>query len=130
MEIAYIKIFGMKNKIEKFEDLLVWQEAMKLTENVYLQFSKCKDFGFTNQIQRASVSVPSNIAEGYDRQTNKEFIQFLYISKGSNAEVRTQLYLAIRLKYIDNALGQSLIEITRKISAMLFKLIQTRIENF
>lgn len=117
-------------KIEKFEDLVVWQEAMTLAENIYTKFSNCKDFGLKDQIQRASVSIPSNIAEGFDRQTNKEYIQYLYIAKGSVSEVRTQFYLAIRLKYINNTDAQLLIEETRKISAMLFKLIQTRKDKF
>jgi len=120
----------MNNKIEKFEDLMVWQEAMLLAENIYNSFSTCKDFGFKDQIQRASVSVPSNIAEGFDRQTNKEFIQFLHVSKGSVAEVRTQLYLAIRLNLLNKESTDSLLDNTRKISAMLFKLIQTRKEKF
>ncbi|HNW51053.1 MAG TPA: four helix bundle protein [Prolixibacteraceae bacterium] len=120
----------MNNKIEKFEDLMVWQEAMLLAENIYKSFSTCKDFGFKDQIQRASVSVPSNIAEGFDRQTNKEFIQFLYISKGSASEMRTQLYLAKRLKLVDDNNVDNLLEITRKISAMLFNLIQTRKDKF
>lgn len=120
----------MNSKIEKIEDLRVWQDSMLLVEEVYKLLSSCKDYGFKDQIQRASVSVPSNIAEGYDRQTNKEFIQFLYISKGSLSEVRTQLYLAIRLNYIEENVAKSLIEITRKISAMLFKLIQIRKDKF
>jgi four helix bundle protein len=120
----------MNNKIEKFEDLLVWQEAMNLAESVYNEFATIKDYGLKDQIQRASVSVPSNIAEGYDRQSNKEFIQFLFISKGSNSEVRTQLYLAKRLKLIEDGKADKIIEQTRKISAMLFNLIQTRIKKF
>jgi four helix bundle protein len=120
----------MNNKIEKFEDLLVWQEAMLLAENIYKSFSTCKDFGFKDQIQRASVLVPSNIAEGFDRQTNKEFIQFLYISKGSASEVRTHLYLAKRLNHVDNNNADELLDMTRKISAMLFNLIKTRKEKF
>jgi four helix bundle protein len=116
----------MGEKIEKFEDLMVWQESMNLATSVYELFSSCKDFGFRDQIQRATVSVPSNIAEGFDRQTNKEFITFLYISKGSLAEVRTQLYLSIKLNYIEKEEGNLLLENTRKISSMLFKLIETR----
>jgi len=120
----------MGGKIEKFEDLLVWQEAMNLAESVYSAFALCKDYGFKDQIQRASVSIPSNIAEGFDRQTNKEFIQYLYISKGSASEVRTQLYLAKRLNLLDNNNADKQLEMTRKISAMLFNLIQTRKEKF
>lgn len=120
----------MPNKIEKFEDLTVWKSSMKLTVNIYKLMQNCTDFGFKNQITRAIVSVPSNIAEGYDRQTNKEFIQFLYIAKGSISEVRTQLYLAIQLNYIDEDNGNDLLIETRKISAMLHNFIQTRKTKF
>ncbi|MDA3891003.1 MAG: four helix bundle protein [Salinivirgaceae bacterium] len=120
----------MNSKIEKFEDLIVWQEAMNVAEEVYILLKDCKDFGFKDQIQRASVSVPSNIAEGFDRQTNKEFIQFLFIAKGSCSEVRTQIYLSIRLKYILKEQGEILLEQTRKISSMLYKLIKTRKDKF
>ncbi len=118
------------SKIEKFEDLLVWQEAMNLTEEIYKQLANCKDYGFRDQIQRASVSVPSNIAEGFDRQSNKEFIQYLYIAKGSVSEVRTQLHLAKRLNFLNEIKAEEIIERTRKISAMLHNLIQTRKEKF
>jgi len=103
---------------------------MTLATSVYELFTSCKDFGFRDQIQRATGSVPSNIAEGFDRQTNKEFIKFLYISKGSLAEVRTQLYLSIKLNYIEKEEGNLLLENTRKISSMLFKLIETRKTKF
>jgi four helix bundle protein len=85
----------------RFEDLDVWKESMDLAEKVYKAFSKCNDFGFSDQIQRAAVSVSSNIAEGSDRQINKEFIQFFYITKGSCAELRTQLILANRLNCME-----------------------------
>ena len=81
------------NKIMKFEDLNVWQNAIELTTEVYTELKNCKDYGFKDQVCRASVSVPSNIAEGYERQYNKEYIQFLYIAKASIGEVRTQLII-------------------------------------
>jgi four helix bundle protein len=120
----------MGKKISRFEDLEVWKESMRLTSEVYKQFGRSRDFGFRNQIQRAAVSVPSNIAEGYERQSNKEFIQFLFIARGSSGELRTQLYLAIELKFLDNEKGHQLVEQSRKLSAMLSKLIKTRRENF
>ena len=116
--------------VTKFEDLEVWKESMQLTELVYGSLQNCKDFGFKDQIQRASVSVPSNIAEGFDRNSNKEFIRFLFIAKGSCSEVRTQLYLAIRLGFIHMEKGNDLIEKTRKISSMLYRLIDTRQSKF
>ena len=117
-------------KIEKFEDLEVWKEAMRLATRIYQEFKTINDYGFKDQIQRASVSVPSNIAEGYERNSNKEFIQYLFISKGSAGELRTQLYLAIELKFIQKEIGIELLELSKKISAMLYKLIKTRKENF
>ena len=87
--------------VKSFEDLEIWKEAMQQAVEVYENIKGCKDFAFKDQIQRAAVSVPSNIAEGFERNTNKEFIQFLYIAKGSNGELITQLYLTITFKYID-----------------------------
>lgn len=120
----------MSINIEKFEDLIVWQASMDLVEAIYINLEKSKDFSFTDQIQRASVSIPSNIAEGFDRQTNKEFIQFLFIAKGSCSEVRTQLYLAKRLGKINKQVSEKLLYDSRKISSMLYKLIKTRKERF
>ena len=64
------------NKIQKFEDLNVWKESVKLSVNIYKVLKNCKDFGLRDQIQRSAVSIPSNISEGFDRKGNKEFIQF------------------------------------------------------
>jgi four helix bundle protein len=86
--------------IQKFEDLIVWQKAQDLAYLIYKQFEKLNDFGFKNQICRASVSISNNIAEGFDRNSNLEFKRFLYISLASNSEVKSMLYLAFRLKYI------------------------------
>ncbi|MBC8526532.1 MAG: four helix bundle protein [Candidatus Cloacimonetes bacterium] len=90
-------------RIEKFEDLEVWQEGMRLVVEIYQQFKKIKDYGFRDQIQRAAVSIPSNIAEGFDRGSNKEYIHFLYIARGSCAELRTQLYLALKVGFINKS---------------------------
>ncbi len=113
-------------KYQSFEDLLIWKESMRLSIDIYKLFKDCKDFGLRDQIQRASVSVPSNISEGFERQTDKEFIQFLFISKGSIAELRTHLYLSIELKYIDKKEGQVLFEKAKKISSMIQNLIKVR----
>ncbi len=89
--------------VKYFEDLEVWKEARRLTQQVYqatedTRFSK--DFGLRDQIRRASVSVMSNIAEGFERGGNQEFMQFLYIAKGSCGEVRSQLYMALDQGYV------------------------------
>ena len=92
-----------KERIDKFEDLIAWQKARELTREVY-QISRRgafgKDFGLSGQIQRASVSIMSNIAEGFERGGRSEFHQFLSIAKASCAEVRSLLYVALDVKYI------------------------------
>ncbi|MCL5268730.1 MAG: four helix bundle protein [Bacteroidetes bacterium] len=120
----------MGKRIEGFEDLDVWKEGMELAKEVYSVLKNCKDYALRDQIHRAAISVPSNIAEGFERQTNKEFIQFLYIAKGSCGELRTQLYLANELQILDNQSGSVLIDKCRKISSMLFNLIKTRRDRF
>jgi four helix bundle protein len=120
----------MENSIKYFEDLDIWKEGMRLTVSIYKLLKECKDFGFKDQIQRAAVSIPSNIAEGFERQTNKEFIQFLYIAKGSCGELRTQLYLAQELRYIDTETVKLLLDKSKHISAMIANIIKTRKEKF
>ena len=120
----------MTNNVKKFEDLMVWKESVNLATQIYKVIQKSKDFGFRDQIQRSAVSVASNIAEGFERNSNKEFIQFLFIAKASCGELRTQLYIAENIKLIEKETSNLLIEKTKKISAMLFKLIKTRKENF
>lgn len=91
-------------KIQKFEDLDVWQLARKYVKEVYMQTGTgnfSKDFGLRDQIRKASVSIMANIAEGYERKTKNEFIQFLFIAKGSCGETRSHLYVAFDLGYIE-----------------------------
>ncbi len=116
--------------IEKFEDLQVWKEAMQLAVDVYKALATCKDYGLRDQMQRSAVSIPSNIAEGFERSSNKEYIHFLYISKGSCGELRTQIYIATEIAVFEKSFGKELVERTRKISAMLYNLIKTRKERF
>ena len=91
------------NRIEKFEDILAWQKARELTREVY-QCAKAgafaRDFGLRDQIQRASVSTMANIAEGFDRGGDREFLQFLSNSKGSCGEVKSHPYVALDQQYI------------------------------
>ena len=83
--------------IETFEQDKVWQKSQDLAILVYGIFKNSRDYGFKDQIQRASVSISNNIAEGFERQTNKELVRFLYIAKGSSGETRSMGYLARRL---------------------------------
>ena len=113
-------------KIKSFEDLDVWKNAMQLVVAIYAEFKENKDYGFRDQIQRAAVSIPSNIAEGYERQSNKEFIQFLYIAKGSSGELQTQLYIAQKLNYLVTNKAKELIDKSKKVSSMIHNLINYR----
>lgn len=88
-------------KIEKFEDIESWKEARFLVAKIYQLFANVKDYSFRDQIQRASISIMSNIAEGFDRSSNKEFIQFLVIARGSVSEVKSLSYAALDIGYID-----------------------------
>ena len=93
----------MSKKIERFEDLIAWQKARKLTSNIYSvsnigEFAR--DFGLKDQIRRAGVSVMSNIAEGFERGRPTEFHQFLSVAKGSCAELSSQLYVALDVGYV------------------------------
>lgn len=87
--------------ISRFEDLIAWQKGRELTKGVYRALRQCTDYGFKDQIQRASVSVMSNIAEGFERGTQQEFLNYLYIAKGSAGEVRAQLYVGIDAGYLN-----------------------------
>ena len=113
-------------KVEKFEDLEIWKESMNLSILIYRALIKCNDFSLRDQIQRSSVSIPSNIAEGFGRESNKEYIRFLVIAQGSCAELRTQLYIAREICLLNEEIADDFLERTRKISAMLYRFIKAR----
>jgi four helix bundle protein len=105
-----------------FEELHIYQPARELTNAVYSvnrEDAFARDFGLVNQLRRAAVSVMSNIAEGFERGTSVEFIQFLFIAKGSCGEVRAQLQIAIDQQYLNNDVYQSLATLARKTSGMI-----------
>ncbi len=112
-------------RIDRFEDILAWQKAKHLTENIYEQTKGCKDFGFNNQIQRAAVSVMNNIAEGFERRSNKEFKNFLFITKGSCREVCSMLHVEKTLKYLDDKQFELPYRPSEEISRMISGLIKT-----
>ena len=120
----------MGGKVGRFEDLEVWKEGMRLATKIYRALNACRDYGLRDQMQRAAVSIPSNIAEGYERNTNKDFVRFLYIAKGSCSELRTQIYLSVETGAFDKTTGNELLESTKKISAMLHNFIKVRKERF
>jgi len=115
-------------RIEKFEDIESWKLAREVTKLIY-EISSNGDFALVNQIRRASISILSNIAEGFERGGNKEFLQFLAIAKGSCGEVRAQLYVALDQNYIDEkkfvSITDKLIETNRMISGLMKYLQQS-----
>lgn len=115
-------------EFKRFEDLIAWQKARQLTKDIYILTGKgdfARDFGLSNQIQRAAVSVMSNIAEGFERESSNEFSRFLIIAKASCGEVRSQLYVANDVGYItDNELDQ-LKKQTEEISRIIAGLIKS-----
>lgn len=120
-------LWGLKMKIERFEDIKAWQEARILVNLVYeaakSDKSFCNDFRFRNQLTSASVSIMSNIAEGFSRKSDKEFIQFLFIAKGSAAEVQSLLYVALDQNYITKIKFNEAYEQSDKIARLISKFI-------
>ncbi len=122
--------------IEKFEDIEGWKAAREITKVVY-EITKTegfrRDFALCNQIRRAAVSILSNIAEGFERNGNKEFLQFLAIAKGSCGEVRAQLYVALDQNYIDDGqfkeLFAKLLETSRLIAGFMKYLQQSELRG-
>jgi four helix bundle protein len=109
-------------RISRFEELVVWQQARVVVKEIYEATQRgafSRDFGLSHQIQRAAVSVPSNIAEGFERNNPAEFHQALSIAKGSCAEMRTQLYLALDLGYITGDEFRSLMERAETVGRLL-----------
>jgi len=109
-----------------FEDLPIWKEAKDLAVRIYKITKEDKlkrNFGLSEQIRRAALSISSNIAEGFDRSSRKEFIKYLYIAKGSVSEVRSQLFICKELGYLDNGISEELLgrttSLTRQIGALI-----------
>ena len=111
--------------IQKFEDIIAWQKSQDLVIDIYSVFGLSKDFGFKDQITRASISISNNIAEGFDRSTDADFNRFLYIALGSCSEVRSMLYLAERLNYISENNRISYVSQTLEISKIIRGLIKS-----
>lgn len=124
------------SRVQKFEDLKVWQKAREVNLQIYKLSNKgsfSKDFGLRDQIRRASVSIMSNIAEGFERNGNKEFNQFFSIAKASSGEVRSQFYIAKDLEYISEEefipVFNMLIEISKMISGLMKYLKTTEMKG-
>jgi four helix bundle protein len=115
------------SSFKKFEDMEVWKKSMNLTKLIYQNTNQpgfVKDFNLVNQIRRSAISIPSNIAEGMERDGNKELINFLYIAKGSCGELRCQLYIARDQQYLQTDSFQEMYNLATEISFSLNKLIK------
>ena len=118
---------------QDFKELRVWQEAKQLAIEVYkitgnARFSK--DYGLRDQVQRAAVSIASNIAEGYERNSHKDFVRYLLIAKGSLSELRTQMEIALQIGHIDENVFEQIEDRCKKITGMLINLIKARRERY
>jgi four helix bundle protein len=115
-------------KFNSFEEIISWQKARELNKEIYYltnnNNSFSKNFGLRDEIRKSSISISSNIAEGFERATTKEFIRFLYIAKASVGEFRSQLYLAFDLKYIINEEFEKLKLKVNKVSKLISGLIK------
>jgi len=117
----------MNKKIKYFRDLDIWKKGIEIVKDIYIiarKFPKLELYSLTNQMQRASLSIPSNIAEGFNRFHNKEYKQFLYIALGSCAELETQIEIAKELKYINEDNKKIILEKINHESRMIINLIE------
>ena len=108
---------------QSFEDLEVWKKACQIAVDLYSELKDCKDFSFRDQMNRAAVSIASNIAEGAERSSSKDYARFLHIAKGSAAELRTQFYIANRISLISSEKRTRFCNELINISKMLHGLI-------
>jgi four helix bundle protein len=113
-----------------FENLHVWQDAVELAAVVYRVAGSCADAAFRRQLQAAAVSVSSNIAEGYERGSNPEFIRFLQIARGSCGEVRSQAHVAVKVALLFKEDATVIIDTAKSLSKRLGTLIKVRRERF
>jgi len=113
--------------IKSYRDLIVWQKSIYLVRNVYIltqKFPKEELYGLTNQMRRCAVSIPSNIAEGYGRNSTGDYKRFLQIAVGSLYELQTQIEISFQLKYLDENNLNSIISLCTEIDKILYSLIQ------
>ena len=104
---------------QSFEEMDVWKRSSRLAIEIYRALRDCSDFSLKDQMTRAAVSIPSNIAEGAERASVREFSRFLYIARGSAVELRTQLYIAGKIGIINSSVARNLISEVSEISAMI-----------
>ena len=110
----------------RFEDLEVWKRAARLSADIYKELRDLKDYGFKDQITRSGLSVPSNIAEGFERESQKECLTFLSYAKGSCGELRSQIYIGMEIGYIEQEIGKKWLVEATEISSMISGLMKTK----
>jgi four helix bundle protein len=116
-----------KNPVRSFEDLMVWQKGIEFVKKIYLLTASGalqRDFGLKDQLRRASVSIPTNIAEGFERASRKEYLLFLNIAKGSAGEVRSLIRVGLEVGYLDHSVHDELKRDATTLSAYLFNQIK------
>jgi four helix bundle protein len=111
-----------------FEDLDVWKRSTRLSVSIYKELRELRDFGFKDQITRSGLSIPSNIAEGFERISQKECVMFLSYAKGSCGELRTQIYVGVEAGYIEKTIGVNWVAEVKELSKMIAGLIKTKKE--
>lgn len=114
-----------RSRVSSFEGLDVWKRSATLSASIYRELQNLRDFGFRDQISRSGLSVPSNIAEGFERKSNKEFIVFLKYARGSCGELRTQIHIGMNIGHIPAEKGRAWLAESKEISAMITALINT-----
>ena len=110
----------------RFEDLEVWKKSAALCSDIYIYLRKTRDINFKGQITRSALSISSNIAEGFERVSDRDGLRFLFYAKGSCGELRSQIYIGIKIGYIDKSIGKDWIKEAENISYMLHALINTK----
>jgi four helix bundle protein len=127
MEVSQEQVSQMSSSIRSFEDLLVWQKGIALVKDIYLvtdEGNLRRDFGLKDQLRKAAVSIPTNIAEGFERSSRKEYLYFLNVAKGSAGEVRSLCRVAFDVGYLEESRYQELRQLAVVISRSLFRQIQ------
>jgi four helix bundle protein len=109
----------------KCKNLDVWKKSAALSSDIYLKLSNLQDYGFKDQLTRSGLSIPSNIAEGLERISDREKVRFLDITRGSLAEAQTQIYIGMKIQYINSNLGTIWIKELEEIGKMLTGLINS-----
>ena len=115
--------------MSQFEDLDVWKRSCRLSVTLYKQFADCREYAFKDQVTRSGLSVASNIAEGYERESRAELMRFLRIAKGSCGELRTQLFIGVEAGLVPRSEGLKLVDEALQISKMLSGLIKHQQKN-